>query len=166
MTGSVLATTPLPPAKAVRDMLSDLLGRNVEVRLSLPYAPRPSEPTTLAVYVDDRTVVRAVGVVDMGFSARTAAAIGLVPARTADAAVADGLLSETLAENLHEVLNIAASLLNAEGAVHVRLHEMYAPGTHPPVPVVECMQALGRRLDLGVDIPGYGKGRFSLVILG
>jgi hypothetical protein len=163
---SVLSTTPVPSAKAVRDMLTDLLGRAVEVRSSLPFAPRPSDPVSVAVYVDDQTVVRAVGVVDLGFSARAGAAIGLVPAPTAEEAVGSGLLPETLAENLHEVLNIAASLLNAEGVVHVRLHEMYAAGTRPPAPIAECMQALGRRLDLGVDIAGYGKGRFSLVILG
>jgi hypothetical protein len=166
MATSVLATTPVPAAKAVRDMLTDLLGRTVEVSSSLPYAPKPGEPTSVAVYVDDRTVVRAVGVVDLGFSARAGAAIGLVPSPTAEDAVGTGLLSETLAENLYEVLNIAASLLNAEGVVHVKLHEMYAAGTRPPVQIAECMQALGRRLDLGVDISGYGKGRFSLVILG
>jgi hypothetical protein len=166
MATSVLSTTPVPSAKAVRDMLSDLLGRTVEVRSSLPYAPRPSDPVTVAVYVDDRTVVRAVGVADLAFSARAAAAIGLVPAASADEAVEAGVLGETLAENLHEVLNIAASLLNAEGVVHVKLHQMYAAGTRPPAEIAACVQALGRRLDLGVDIAGYGGGRFSLVILG
>ena len=166
MATSVLSTTPVPSAKAVRDMLTDLLGRDVEVRSSLPYAPRPADPTTLAVYVDDQTVVRAVGVADLAVSARAGAAIGLVPAPAADEAIASGLLSETLAENLYEVLNIAASLLNAEGVVHVKLHEMYAPATTPPAPIAACMQALGRRLDLGVDMSGYGGGRFSLVILG
>jgi hypothetical protein len=166
MATSVLSTTPVPSAKAVRDMLGDLLGRAVEVRSSLPYAPRPADPVAIAVYVDDQTVVRAVGVVDLGFAARAGAAIGLVPAPTADEAVGTGVLPETLAENLYEVLNIAASLLNAEGVVHVRLHQLYAPGTRPPAQIAECAQALGRRLDLGVDIAGYGEGRFSLVILG
>ena len=166
MATSVLATTPVPTPKAVRDMLTDLLGRAVEVNPSLPYAPRPGEPMSIAVFVDDRTVVRAVGVVDLGFSARAGAAIGLVPSPTAEEAIGSGLLPETLAENLYEVLNIAASLLNAEGVVHVKLHEMFAAGTRPPAPIAECLQALGRRLDLGVDIAGYGKGRFSLVILG
>ena len=166
MATSVLSTTPVPSAKAVRDMLTDLLGRAVEVRTSLPYAPRPREPTALAVYVDDQTVVRAVGHLDLRFAARAGAAIGLVPSPTADQAVEEGLLSETLAENLYEVLNIAASLLNAEGVVHVKLHQMYAPGTRPPAEIAACAQALGRRLDLGVDISGYGEGRFSLVILG
>ena len=150
MAVSVLSTTPVPTAKAVRDMLTDLLGRNVEVRSSLPFAPRPSDPITIAVYVDDRTVVRAVGVADLGFSARAGAAIGLVPAATAEESVTAGLLPETLAENLHEVLNISASLLNAEGVVHVKLHQMYAAGTRPPAPIATCTQALGRRLDLGV----------------
>jgi hypothetical protein len=150
----------------VRDLLTVLLDRNVEVRSTSPYAPAREERASLAVYVDDQVVVRAVAIADLGFSAHAGAAIGLVPATSAETAVTDGLLPESLEENLHEVLTIAGSLLNADDAVPVRLYQVYGPGTQPPTDVAACAQALGRRLDLGVDIAGYGTGRFSLVVLG
>lgn len=163
---SILASTPVPVPKQVRDMLTDLLDRNITVTPGRPYACKVEEPCTVAVYVDDMSYVRAVGVADLAFSARAGAAIGLVPSAAAERSINGGLLDDTIAENLHEVLNIAASLLNREGVVHVKLHAMYAPGAPPSSDIIACTQTLGRRLDLGVDISGYGGGRFSLVILG
>ncbi len=147
-------------------MLGDLLGRGVEVSLGLPYAPQPGEPGTLGVYVDDATIVRAVMVADLPFSAYAGAAIGLVPLPGAEEAIEQRVLPQSLEENLYEVLNICASLLNAEGLPHLRLYQMYAPGNLPPAEVSGCARILGGRLDLSVDIAGYGKGRLSVVVLG
>lgn len=160
-------TRPRVPApKPVRDLLTDLLGRNVEVVTSVPYAPMHGEPGTLAVYVDDATIVRAVMVTDLPFSAYAGAAIGLVPVQGAKEAIEQRQLPQTLEENLYEVLNISASLLNAEGMPHLRLYQMYAPGNLPPTEVSNCARILGGRLDLAVEIAGYGKGRLSVVVLG
>lgn len=160
-------TRPRVPApKPVRDMLTDLLGRNVDIVVGTPYAPMPGEPGTLAVYVDDATIVRAVMVADLPFSAYAGAAIGLVPVHGAQEAITEKVLPQALEENFHEVLNIAASLLNAEGLPHLRLYQMYAPGNVAPTEVANCARILGGRLDLTVDIAGYGKGRLSVVVLG
>ena len=160
-------TRPRVPApKPVRDMMADLLGRNVEVTTARPYAPQHGDPGTLAVYVDDATVVRAVVVADLPFSAYAGAAIGLVPAHAAEAALEEKLLPQTIEENLYEVLNISASLLNAEGLPHLRLYQMYAPGNLPPAEISNCVRSLGGRLDLTVEVQGYGKGRLSFVVLG
>lgn len=118
------------------------------------------------MYVDDATIVRAVMVADLPFSAYAGAAIGLVPVHGAESAIAEKKLPETLEENLNEVLNIAASLLNAEGLPHLRLYQVYAPGNLPPADVSNCARILGGRLDLAVEIAGYGKGRLSVVVLG
>jgi hypothetical protein len=160
-------TRPRVPApKPVRDMLADLLGRNVDVTISAPYAPQHGDAGTLAVYVDDATVVRAVVVADLPLSAHAGAAIGLVPVHAAEAAIEEKVLPQTLEENLYEVLNISASLLNAEGMPHLRLYQMYAPGNLPPAEISNCVRSLGGRLDLTVDVQGYGKGRLSFVVLG
>ena len=158
--------TSLPPAKAVRDLLLDLLGRNVDVAPGDPYAPEGGERATLAVYVDDAMRTRAVAVADLPFSAYAGAAIGLVPAGGAEAAIEDRALSTAIEENLYEVLNICAALLNAEGAPHVKLYGMYGPGTVPPVDVSGFARTIGRRLDLQVTVTGYGAGRLSLVLVG
>jgi hypothetical protein len=160
-------TRPRVPApKPVRDMMADLLGRNVDVTTSAPYAPQHGDAGTLGVYVDDATIVRAVVVADLPFSAYAGAAIGLVPVHAAETALEEKVLPQALEENLYEVLNISASLLNAEGMPHLRLYQMYAPGTVPPAELSNCVRSLGGRLDLAVDVQGYGKGRLSFVVLG
>ena len=145
-------------AKAVRDMLTDLLGRTVEVRRR-PCRSRPgrASPSPSRSTSTTRRSFAAVGVADLRFSAcvarRSASSLHRPPTRRSRT----GALSDTLAENLHEVLNIAASLLNAEAVEHVRLDQMLRPRHSAAGAVAACVQALGRRLDLGVDIAGYGK---------
>lgn len=156
----------VPVPKLVKDLLGDLLGRDVEISPGLPYAPLHGEAGTLAVYVDDATIVRAVIVADLPFSAHAGAAIGLVPAHAAESAIEEKTLPQTMEENLSEVLNICASLFNAEGLPHLRLYQVYAPGKLPPADVSACARTLGGRLDLAVEIAGYGKGRLSVVVLG
>lgn len=157
--------TPVPAPKAVRDLLRDLLDRNVEVGLADPYAPEPGERHTLAVYVDDALHTAAVAVADLPFSAHAGAAIGLVPPPGAEVAIEERELSPMLAENLHEVLDICASLLNDVGLPHLRLHQVFAPGAAAPADLGTYARVLGRRLDLQVTIAGYGGGRLSLVLV-
>ncbi len=159
-------STHLPATKEVRDLLSGLLGREVSLTTVAPLAPSTSSPRTVAVYVDDHYGVRAIIACDLEFSARAAAAIALMPAPTAEAAVEANGLDETLAENLYEVLNVAASLFNVAGAVHVRLLDLHAAGSVVPPQVQSRMLTLGRREDLEVTLPGYGTGRLSIVICG
>jgi len=158
--------TPVPAPKAVRDLLLELLDRGVEVDVADPYAPEPGEVSTLAVYVDDAMRTTAVALADIGFSARAGAAIGLVPPGGAEVAIEENELSPMVAENLYEVLNICASLMNAEGLPHVKLHQVYAPGVLPPADAAAYARSFGRRLDLAVTIAGYGAGRLSLVLVG
>lgn len=155
--------TPVPAAMPVRTLLEDLLGRQVEVTPAEPINPQEERATTMAAYVDDALRLRMVGVCDIPFSAFAGASIGLVPQAAAQLAVEDGLLPVTIQDNLYEVLNICAALLNAEGLPHVKLHAVHYPGSTPPSQVMAMACTLGRRLDLRVDIAGYGTGRFSLV---
>ena len=159
----IAAVTPVPAAKPVRDLLGDLLGRQVEVRPGEPISPDEDRRITVASYVDDALRLRMVGVADLAFSAYAGAAIGLVPAAGAQQAVEDRALPTLIQDNLYEVLNICAALLNAEGLPHVKLHAVDYPGSTPPAQVLAMACTLGRRLDLVVDIAGYGTGRFSLV---
>lgn len=159
-----MSETPLPPGKAVRDLFIDLFGRDVDLAPSEPVVPAEDAPAAIAVYVDDRQRMTAVAAADLALSARAAAAIGLVPPAGAEAAEEDGELSPMLCENLYEVFNILGSLFSAEGAPHLRLYAMYAPGDLPPTDVSEAVREYGRRLDQAVGIRGYGQGRLSLVL--
>ena len=67
------------------------------------------------------------------------------------------------AENFAEVLSIGSTLLNHDGAPHVRLYGSYPPGENPPADIAGLLHGLGRRLDLQVTISGYGTGTLSVV---
>ena len=154
----------LPVAKEVRDLLSDLLGKPVSIEPAAPLAPGPKRPATIGVYVDDHLRVAALICFDLPLSAYTAAAIGLVPPAVAEDAVRDGVLSEVLRENLHEVLNIAVGLFNSTpGADHLRLHAMHPAGAPTPQDVLVQALTLGRRTDMRIDVPNYGPGVLSVV---
>lgn len=160
-----LAGGDLPAPKDVRDLLERLLGRDVEVAVAGPLAAETGEQATLAVYVDQALRARAVCVADLAFSAYAGAAVGLVPPARAERAIARRALGPMLAENLREVLNVVAALLDLEGTSPLRLHAAYPLGAAAPTDVVAYAGTLGRRLDLETTITSYGVGRFSLVHL-
>ena len=155
----------LPVPKQLRDLLAELLDRDVTLAPTTPYAPGPTTPASVAVYVDDSLMIRAAMICDLPLSAYAGAAIGLVPPGGADAAIGEGSLNDTLRDNLYEVLNIAASVFNVPGADHLRLHELHPAG--PPLqPQVRLHTlTLGRREDLSVDVAGYGSGVLSVVLV-
>ncbi len=157
------ATTALPTFKAVRDTFADLLFRNVDVLPSEPVAVGPRNPIAVGVYVDDAMRLAAVAVADLPLAAYVGASIGLVPKGGAQAAIEDGVLPQSIAENFSEVLNVLSALLNVEGR-QLRLHATYAPGQLAPGDVMAVVRTLGRRVDLAVTVAGYGTGHLGLVL--
>ncbi len=154
----------LPAAKDVRDMLTGLVGKPVGVAPGAPVTPTPDKPVSVAVYVDPHMAVNAICVMDLGASAYTGAALALLPPGGAqDAVEEDGELTSMLVEALHEVVNVLSALFNVPGAPHSKLHKLYAPGEDLPGDI-ECLLASFNRLDLAVEVPGYGKGALSLVL--
>ncbi|MFC6154131.1 hypothetical protein [Nocardioides yefusunii] len=155
----------LPAPKEVRDLFTDLIGKEVEIGPAAPLAPSAKRPCTVAVYVDDRLQWAALIGMDLALSAHLSAGIGLVAPQGADDAIAAGTLNEVLRENLHEVLNISASLFNSvPGADHLRLHAVHHAGDRTPTDVLVQALTLGRRTDLRVGVPLYGEGVLSVVL--
>jgi hypothetical protein len=161
----MITMSHLPVPKEIRDLLAGLLDRDVTLSPTGPLAPTPKNPCTIGVCVDDRLQVTALVGFDLPLSAYAGAALGLVPPAGAEAAIAEGVLDETLRGNLYEVLNIAASLFNVEGATHVRLYDVHHVGSPLPPDILGKALTLGRREDLSVEVPGYGSGRISLVLV-
>ncbi|GAA1957761.1 hypothetical protein GCM10009798_16510 [Nocardioides panacihumi] len=155
----------LPLPKQIKDLLEGLLGRDVTLTPSAPFAPGPNAPASIAVYVDDSLRITSLVACDLKLSSYAGAALGLVPPGGAEAAVEAGGLTDTLAENLYEVLNIAASMFNAPGAEHLRLHELHPAGAPMPPMVRAQALTLGRREDVTLEIAGYGAGRLSIVMV-
>ena len=158
-----LATT-LPSPKAVRDMLLDLLGRDVQVAIGGPWAPTVKHPGTVAVYTDDKTQMRALVSFDLELSACFGTAIALIPVSTTNACIDAKALTPAVSENVYEILNIVSGFFNLPDRPHLRLYGMHAPGEPPPTDVSARLRGFGNRLDLTVTIAGYGAGQMSIVV--
>jgi hypothetical protein len=157
-------TVQVPAAKDVRDMLAGLVGKPVNVSPGAPVTPAPDRPVSVAVYVDPGMAVNALCLLDLGASAYTAGALALLPpGGCQDAVEEDGELSALLVEALHEVVNVLSALFNTAGAPHSKLHKLYAAGEDLPGDI-EGMLAAFNRIDLDIEVPGYGKGSISFVV--
>ena len=159
-----MSTVLLPAAKDVRDMLSGLVGKEVAVSPGAPVTPEPNRPVTVAIYTAPDMSVNALCIMDLGASAYTAAALALLPAGGAqDAVEEDKEHSPLLLEALHEVVNVLSALFNTPGAPHSKLNKLVADGEEIPGDIVG-MLANFNRIDLALEVPGYGKGGLSLVL--
>jgi hypothetical protein len=159
-----MSTVLLPAAKDVRDMLSGLVGKELAVSPGAPVTPEPNRPVTVAIYTAPDMSVNALCIMDLGASAYTAAALALLPAGGAqDAVEEDKELSPLLLEALHEVVNVLSALFNTPGAPHSKLNKLVADGEEVPGDIVGMLAGFNR-LDLALEVPGYGKGAISLVL--
>ncbi|RYV49347.1 hypothetical protein [Pengzhenrongella frigida] len=158
--------TPLPGALDVREVLEGLLGRDVDVTTGGAMVnPTADDGAMVGIYVDNYLKLAAIVLFDLPLSARLGAAIALVPSAGAEYAIEEGALTQALFDNSSEILNIAASMFNAEGAPHLKLDRVYAPGDPLPADVAQWVLAYVRRLDLTVTIKGYGEGRVSALVI-
>jgi len=156
-------TVLLPAPKDVRDMLAGLVGRNVTVSPGAPVTPTPDRPVAVAVYVAPDMSVNALCLLDLGAAAYTAGGLALLPPGGCQDSVEERELSALQLEALHEVVNVLSALYNVAGAPHSRLHKLYAPGEEVPGDLAGMLAGYNR-IDLDVEIQGYGKGSLSLVV--
>lgn len=159
-------TRELPVPKDVKDLFEDLLGRPISVNPTDPIRGADIPKTLVAVYVDPTTKIGAVLGLDFALTAFVGAAIGLIPPGGAEACIEDNVISKMIGENAIEVCNVLASLLNREGTARLKLYNTFLPGNPPPNDAVAHLLALGRRLDLTVDVGGYGSGRLAIAYAG
>jgi hypothetical protein len=157
-----MPTLVLPSPKDVRDLVEGLLGRDVTVAPGRPVAPTADVRVGVGVYVDDNLKMAAVAAADLPFCAFAGSALGLIPAASAEGAAEEGL-TPAMWDNFAELLNIGASLLNADGATHLRLYGTTSPAELPANDVGELLRAFGNRIDLSITIAGYGTGSLSIV---
>jgi hypothetical protein len=155
----------LPNPKEVKDLFDDLLGRSVTVNPTDPLKQADIPQTLVALYTHGPAMTLG-AVVGLSFSltAFAGAAIGLIPPGGAEACIEDKEISKMIGENAIEVCNIIASILNKEGAPHLKMHQTFLPGNTPPNDAVGHLLAIGRRLDLTVDVAGYGSGKLSMAL--
>jgi hypothetical protein len=159
-----VSTVMLPAAKDVRDMLAGLVGKPVAVSPGAPVTPEPNRPVTVAIYTAADMSVNALCVMDLGAAAYTAGALALLPpGGCQDSVEEDRELSPMQLEALHEVVNVLSALFNTPGAPHSKLNRLVSDGEDVPGDIVGMLAGFNR-LDLAIEVPGYGTGGMSLVL--
>ena len=155
-------TSVIPAPLAVRNLFEDLLGRDVNISPGDPMTAENLPTGVIAIYTDTSQQLYAVLGMTLSLAANAGAALGLLPAGAAEDSIEEKTLFPNLAENVFELCNVFTSLLNREGAPHVKLYQVIYPGMELPNDARAHLLALGKRLDLTIEVARYGKGRFSL----
>ncbi|HEU4347847.1 MAG TPA: hypothetical protein VFR35_08670 [Actinoplanes sp.] len=155
-------TSVLPGSLTVRNLFEDLLGRDCNVGPGDPITQDDLSTAAVAIFADSQQQIYAVLGMQLTLAANAGAAMGLLPPGAAEDSIAEKKLNPGLAENVFELCNVLTSLLNREGAPHVKLYQVVYPGMPLPNDARAFLMALGRRLDLMVEVSRYGKGKFSL----
>ena len=159
---AVVQQSPLPSRHAVRNVIEGLVGRDVDISDGTPV---PSKTTNVvAAYVSDKLALQAVCVVDIEAAARLGGALAMVPKGGVEDAIGERDLPQTLRDNCYEVLNVLASVFNVPNAPHVRLYEMYGPNQGVPGDVAAVVGLAGSRMDITLNVSGYGTGLMSIVV--
>jgi hypothetical protein len=156
---------PVPIQEDFRDLLMDLIGRGVAVRKVDRLEIEDSDAGVFAEYITADGVVGAVLIVDSSFAVRAGAALSMIPPRAAEESLTPGAqLPRHLIDNLREIANIFARLLNGPTTPHLRLHAMHPhPGPIPDL-VMKVVFAPEVRRDFACAVEGYGEGRFALLV--
>jgi hypothetical protein len=155
-------SSPMPTRLALRNLIGDLIGRDVEIRDSDPIASKVTNVT--GVYVTDRLATAAIAILDFEGAARIGGALGMLPRGGVDDVIAERELPPMVRDCTYEALNVLAAAFNIGAAPHVRLYQMYGPGGGVPTDVASMGAAATGRMDVNVQISGYGPARLSIVV--
>ena len=152
----------LPNEAGVRELLSMMVGKDVAVRYDASATLGPESTAAVARYVGDDGALLALGACDLMAANSLGAALAMIPKGRVLDAVKAKQIPVDFAENLYEVFNVGANLFNGPDRPHVKLAEIL---TMPAVPaeLVSSVASAPSRLDLQIDVPGYGPGVFVVV---
>jgi hypothetical protein len=156
-----LPMAALPDGEGVAQFFSSTLRREVTAKVVKPADDRL---VMNGHYVNGSKALIAGCFCDRALVAYAGAAFSLVPAGAAEDSLAEAELDEVLVENFAEILNICSRLFEGGTGQRVTLSNIEEPGTPASAVSREMLKNPVKRLDLEVDIAGYGKGRLALAL--
>ncbi len=157
-----LCVSPTP--RDVRNLLSDLLGKTVELDASGQTRLRgAADVAAVAIYVSETGALAALVACDVVLGASLGAALALLPAGLVAENEDAGSLNEDVGENLAEIFNVMTTLLNAEGRPRIALDGVIVSPDPIPAPVAKMLGSAVGHLPLKVEVPGYGAGDLTVV---
>lgn len=156
-----MSIATLPTAKDFKDLVEGLLGRDTTLSDSTTRVT-DDDLTVVGVYVNQARQIAACAAFDLPLAIYLGAAVALAPPGGAQDMVADGELTAMVTENLFEIFNVLSALFHSDADTQVTLGGMYVPGDALPPQAAAWLSAPTGRLDLDVEVSGYGSGRAVL----
>ena len=148
-----------PTANAMVDMLAMVFGEGVEVS--------NDDDTELAgkhaaTFLDDEDKLVALCVCDLPFVTYSGAALSMVPAAAANDMLNEKFISDVVAQNFHEVMNICSSLMMSDSSAHLRLEKVLNPESSASA--IEKLGTTDTLIAFSLKIPNYGDGKIAFAI--
>ena len=116
-----------------------------------------------ATFVDDDNKLVALCICDNHFVVYSGAALSMIPVDVANEVIAGGALTEVMVANFYEVMNICSKLLMSDSSAHLRLDKALRPDEASES--ICSLEASAQIAGFGVDIPRYGKGALTFVVI-
>lgn len=155
-----MATYPMPNEKKVLGILENLFD-------GIVVAPGKSfelveAKSMVGVYVNDGGQPVAACATDLALSAVAGSALSMLPTPVCKEAVTSGTLTDSMKENLKEIMNIFSRLLMDDFSAHLKLSSMH-PARGLPRPAAMMLLEVRNRAHFKITVPRYGSGYLSVM---
>lgn len=151
----------LPTVDEFATQLSTLIGRDLEAE-EIDVGNSFDTTAQSAIYLTREDHLAAIARLDLPLSARLGAALAMMPEPTALESIENKVLDGDLLDAYREVVNIMAGLLCKDGAPHVRLGTVNTCDPSLREEFLSTLEEPETRLDIAVDIEGYGNGLITI----
>ena len=152
----------LPEEFGAIRLLTAALRRDVKMTKAKP--PTGAEAPIAGMFVDGNNKPIGACLVDLSLAAYAGSALSLIPADAARDSIKARELDDFMQDNFAEVLNICSRLFDIDSEHRVRLSATSFPPNLYPADVATIVGGPAKRMDVDLEISGYGKGRFSLLL--
>jgi putative intracellular protease/amidase len=155
---------PFPKPGTIRQIISDLLGREVTVVRGDPLVLEPDTLAVVSDFIADDGTIAAICLTDLRLSNALGAALTMVPPRRVDEIVKNRVVDEQNLASLTEIVNIMARLFNSNDCGHLKWHKIYTLPGELPEDAVGLMKSTVARRDYDVTLEAYGAGKLSVFV--
>lgn len=155
---------PFPRAESIKQIIGDLLGREVTVVRGDTLALERDTPAVISDYTTDDGSVAAICITDLRLSNALGAALTMVSPDAVEAAVKKWKIDEQNLENLAEIVNIMARLFNHDDCDHLRWSQTHTLPGELPAEITTLMREPLARRDFDVIVEEYGAGKLSVLV--
>lgn len=156
-----MRVVPLPKAPDLEKLLKGLVQRDVRVR---QVELTPSAPVAVGLYQTDAPTQELVVMFELGLAGSLAASLTLVPVGAVKEGVGQGMLEESLRDNLAEVMNVLARYATMSGR-RFGLVKHWCPPEVADAEKVKAALASDEVWPMEVDVPGYLRGLLAFYTL-